>query len=50
MIVTRSHIALLFCQRDLYEGNLRATMPIREKLWRQLDGFATRLLLKPRIG
>lgn len=44
MIVTRALLALLFCQRDLYEGNLRATMPIREKLWRQLDGFATRLL------
>ncbi len=50
MIVTRAILALLFCQQELYEENLRATMPIREKLWRQMDGFATRLQLKSRIG
>lgn len=50
MIVTRALLALLFCQQELYEENLRSTMPIREKLWRQMDGFATRLQLKSRIG
>lgn len=50
MIVTRALLALLFCQQELYEENLRSTMPIREKLWRQMDGFATRLQVKSRIG
>lgn len=50
MIVTRALLALLFCQQELYEENLRATMPLREKLWLHLDSFATRLLLQSRIG
>jgi dienelactone hydrolase len=50
MIVTRAILTLLLSAQQLYEEKLLDTMPLREKLWQQMDLHANRRLLRHRIG
>ena len=50
MIVTRALLALLLSAQQLYEEKLLDTMPLREKIWQQMNLHAGRRLLRHRTG